>query len=83
MELETALAATSWDRVTNRDAEKTYTLMTFPALQALGVGGGRVLGLRLAPSSGRPSPSATTRGPDCEDKYFHQGTAVFKRTKWR
>ncbi len=33
MELETALAATSWDRVTNRDAEKTYTLMTLPALQ--------------------------------------------------
>ena len=34
MELETALAAASWDRVTNRDAEKTYTLMTLPALQA-------------------------------------------------
>lgn len=33
MELETALAAVSWDRVTNRDAEKTYTLMTFGALQ--------------------------------------------------
>ena len=30
MELETALAAASWDRVTNRDAEKTYTLMTAP-----------------------------------------------------
>ncbi|OLL71341.1 Metallopeptidase [Pseudonocardia sp. Ae168_Ps1] len=28
MELETALAAASWDRVTNRDAEKTYTLLT-------------------------------------------------------
>lgn len=34
MELETALAAVSWDRVTNRDAEKTYTLMTWPAVQA-------------------------------------------------
>ena len=33
MELETALAARSWDRVTNRDAEKTYTLMTGPALR--------------------------------------------------
>jgi putative endopeptidase len=33
MELETALAAESWDRVTNRDAEKTYTLMTFAALR--------------------------------------------------
>ncbi|TQM09003.1 M13 family metallopeptidase [Pseudonocardia kunmingensis] len=33
MELETALAAVSWDRVTNRDAEKTYTLMTLPALR--------------------------------------------------
>jgi putative endopeptidase len=33
MELETALAAISWDRVTNRDAEKTYTLMTLPALR--------------------------------------------------
>ncbi|WP_308283133.1 M13 family metallopeptidase [Pseudonocardia nigra] len=32
MELETALAAASWDRVTNRDAEKTYTLMTLAAL---------------------------------------------------
>ncbi|MCE3553605.1 peptidase M13 [Pseudonocardia sp. RS11V-5] len=34
MELETALAAASWDRVTNRDAEKTYTLMTWAAVQA-------------------------------------------------
>jgi putative endopeptidase len=33
MELETALAAVSWDRVTNRDAEKTYTLMTLNELQ--------------------------------------------------
>ena len=33
MELETALAAQSWDRVTNRDAEKTYTLMTGAALR--------------------------------------------------
>jgi putative endopeptidase len=33
MELETALAAVSWDRVTNRDAEKTYTLMTLGALR--------------------------------------------------
>jgi putative endopeptidase len=33
MELETALAAVSWDRVTNRDAEKTYTLMTLAALR--------------------------------------------------
>jgi putative endopeptidase len=33
MDLETALAAASWDRVTNRDAEKTYTLMTLPALR--------------------------------------------------
>ena len=31
MELETALAAVSWDRVTNRDAEKTYTLLTCAA----------------------------------------------------
>ncbi len=34
MELETALAAESWDRVTNRDAEKTYTLMTGAQLRA-------------------------------------------------
>jgi putative endopeptidase len=34
VELETALAAVSWDRVTNRDAEKTYTLMTLDALRA-------------------------------------------------
>ena len=33
MELETALAAESWDRVTNRDAEKTYTLMTLGQLR--------------------------------------------------
>lgn len=33
MELETALAAASWDRVTNRDAEKTYTLMTLGELR--------------------------------------------------
>ncbi|MCF7549902.1 M13-type metalloendopeptidase [Pseudonocardia sp. WMMC193] len=34
LDLETRLAAISWDRVTNRDAEKTYTLMTWPAVQA-------------------------------------------------
>jgi putative endopeptidase len=34
MDLETALAAASWERVANRDAEKTYTLMTLPALRA-------------------------------------------------
>lgn len=34
MDLETALAAESWDRVTNRDAEKTYTLMSFAQLRA-------------------------------------------------
>jgi putative endopeptidase len=34
MDLETAIAAASWDRVTNRDAEKTYTLMTWPAVWA-------------------------------------------------
>ena len=33
MELETALAAVSWDRVSIRDAEKTYTLMTFAELR--------------------------------------------------
>ncbi len=33
MELETALAAASWDRVSTRDAEKTYTLMTMAALR--------------------------------------------------
>jgi putative endopeptidase len=33
MELETAIAAVSWDRVTNRDAEKTYTLMTLGELR--------------------------------------------------
>jgi putative endopeptidase len=33
MELETALAGVSWDRVTNRDAEKTYTLMTWEQLR--------------------------------------------------
>jgi putative endopeptidase len=35
MALETELAEASWDRVTNRDAEKTYTLMTFAELQEL------------------------------------------------
>ncbi|MBA3906130.1 MAG: peptidase M13, partial [Pseudonocardiales bacterium] len=34
MDLETALAAVSWDRVRNRDAEKTYTLMTGAELRA-------------------------------------------------
>jgi putative endopeptidase len=34
MELETALAAAHWDRVTCRDAQATYTLMTLPALRA-------------------------------------------------
>ncbi len=34
MDLETALAAVSWDRVRNRDAEKTYTLMTAADLRA-------------------------------------------------
>jgi len=34
LELETALAAASWDRVTNRDAHKTYTLMALDELRA-------------------------------------------------
>jgi putative endopeptidase len=34
MELETALAAASWDRVSTRDAEKTYNLMTLDELRA-------------------------------------------------
>ena len=38
VELETALAAVSWDRVTNRDAEKTYTLLTGGALRAAAPG---------------------------------------------
>ena len=38
MELETALAAASWDRVTNRDAEKTYTLMTREQLRTAAPG---------------------------------------------
>jgi putative endopeptidase len=33
LELETALARVSWDRVTNRDAEKTYTLLTLRELR--------------------------------------------------
>src|SRR4030095_8765761 len=33
MALETALAAASWDRVSNRDAEKTYTLLTAAELR--------------------------------------------------
>ena len=33
LELETALAAVSWDRVSTRDAEKSYTLMTFDQLR--------------------------------------------------
>jgi putative endopeptidase len=40
MDLETALADVSWDRVTNRDAEKTYTLMTLDALRTLAPGFG-------------------------------------------
>ncbi|GAA1836504.1 M13 family metallopeptidase [Pseudonocardia ailaonensis] len=32
--LETKIAALHWDRVTNRDAEKTYSLMTWPAVAA-------------------------------------------------
>ncbi|TXR57930.1 M13 family metallopeptidase [Quadrisphaera setariae] len=34
LDLETALAAVSWDRVSRRDAHKTYTLMTWDALVA-------------------------------------------------
>ncbi len=40
MDLETALAEISWDRVTNRDAEKTYTLMTAAQLRELAPGFG-------------------------------------------
>ncbi|HEY2206117.1 MAG TPA: M13-type metalloendopeptidase [Pseudonocardia sp.] len=35
LDLESALAEVSWDRVTNRDAEKTYTLMTWSGLREL------------------------------------------------
>jgi len=34
MELETALAEVSWDRVSNRDVQKTYTLLTWAELVA-------------------------------------------------
>ncbi|PWJ52765.1 putative endopeptidase [Quadrisphaera granulorum] len=34
LDLETALAGVSWDRVSRRDAHKTYTLMTWEALVA-------------------------------------------------
>ena len=34
MDLETALAEVSWDQVSNRDAEKTYTLLTRDELRA-------------------------------------------------
>ncbi|MBC3760142.1 M13 family metallopeptidase [Quadrisphaera oryzae] len=34
LDLETALAAVSWDRVSRRDAHRTYTLMTWDALVA-------------------------------------------------
>ena len=68
MDLETALAAASWDRVSNRDAEKTYTLMTgaelrerAPAfawdawLDGLGAPDGRV-------RRGRGAPAELRRG---------------------
>jgi putative endopeptidase len=35
MDLETALAEASWDRVSNRDAEKTYTLLTLQQVRDL------------------------------------------------
>jgi putative endopeptidase len=38
MDLETALAAASWPQVDNRDAEKTYTLMTRTQLHDTGAG---------------------------------------------
>ncbi|MET0191581.1 MAG: M13-type metalloendopeptidase [Pseudonocardia sediminis] len=38
MDLETALAEVSWDQVANRDAEKTYTLMTRDELRAAAPG---------------------------------------------
>ncbi|SDQ11695.1 M13 family metallopeptidase [Quadrisphaera sp. DSM 44207] len=38
VDLETALAAEHWDRVSNRDAEKTYTLLTLEQLRELGDG---------------------------------------------
>ncbi|OLT16554.1 peptidase M13 [Pseudonocardia sp. CNS-139] len=52
MDLETALAAVSWDRVTNRDAGKTYTLMTLAALEA------------NAPEFGWAQWLAAVEGPD-------------------
>ena len=76
MELETALAARSWDRVTNRDAEKTYTLMTGAALRqhapdvrlgragrpGLGRAGRRVRrGHRAAAELRRPPPPSCGR----------------------
>ena len=48
MDLETALAAAHWDRVDNRDAEKTYTLMTLR----------RAAASRARRSTGRPGSTA-------------------------
>ena len=73
MELETALAAASWDRVTNRDAEKTYTLMTLPALQANAPGFDweawlaalQAPGRARSPRSSCASPASSPRRPRC------------------
>ena len=56
MDLETALAAVSWDRVSNRDAEQTYTLMTLPALR------------RNAPDFDWEPWLAALRAPDAVDE---------------
>ena len=67
LELETALAARSWDRVTNRDAEKTYTLMT-----GAGAAPARA-GLRLARLVGR------ARCPGRRVRRGHRAAAQLRR----
>jgi putative endopeptidase len=62
-ELETELAAASWDQVSNRDHEKTYTLMTWAELSEIAPGfewTSWLAGLGAADTSADPSAEADT-----------------------
>ena len=71
MDLETALAAGIWDRVTNRDAEKTYNAMTLAALRRARP---RLRLGRLARRRSARRPARSTRS-SCAQPSFVDGAA--------
>ncbi|MFP2911371.1 M13 family metallopeptidase, partial [Pyxidicoccus sp. 3LFB2] len=74
LQLETALAEKSWDRVKNRDREATYNLKSVAELEALTPGFSWARFLKAAGAEG--TPAVIVRQPD----YFQAMAGLLKKT---